>query len=253
MAEEQRIVLPVLPAYKFGIEKGLEREINEIREMDIEWDLSYTTTVRRGYVLDLFQQHGILDEFISKHWPYGATPSGQTYRRRYLQIKQRYLDFLAGRGSAGQIETEEGETTETATLTFELEAQLRDFIAQNLSAIVIPEKRLTLYVDETGRNGIEFPTDVGPIDILAVDQNRAFVVFELKRGASPDRAIGQLARYMGWIKQNLAKGREVYGVIVAKEIGDKLRYAITVLPRVSLFQYEVEFHLQPADAFSAPG
>ena len=85
--------------------------------------------------------------------------------------------------------------------TFGLEYQLRDFIAQNIAAIPVAGRRLRLYVDPTGRDGVEYPTAVGPIDILAVDGEEQFVVFELKRARSPDHAIGQLSRYMGWITQ----------------------------------------------------
>jgi len=129
---------------------------------------------------------------------------------------------------------------------FGLEYQLRDFLAQNLGAIDVKGKRLRLYVDPTGRDGIEFPTVVGPIDILAVDDSGAFFVFELKRGRSPDYAIGQLSRYMGWVHETIGKGCEVNGVIVAKEIGEGLRYAVLVVPNVTLFEYEVEFHLKSA-------
>jgi endonuclease NucS-like protein len=141
------------------------------------------------------------------------------------------------------VTSDEAETPEAS---FGLEFQLRDFIAQNLSAIDVKGKKLQLYVDHTGRDGIEFPTAVGSIDILAVDDSAAFYVFELKRARSPDRAIGQLTRYMGWVQQTIGKHRQVNGVIVAKDIGDKLRYAVSVVPNVSLFEYEVEFHLKPA-------
>jgi hypothetical protein len=36
----------------------------------------------------------------------------------------------------------------------------------------------------------------------------------------------------------------VFGVVVAKLIDDKLRYAASVIPNVSLLEYEVEFHLK---------
>ena len=85
------------------------------------------------------------------------------------------------------------------------------------------------------------------IDILAVDDQGGFVVFELKRARSPDYAIGQLARYMGWVQQTIGKGHEVRGIIVAKEIGKNLRYAVSVVPNVNLFEYDVEFHLRLAD------
>jgi hypothetical protein len=138
------------------------------------------------------------------------------------------------------------EDTEVAEASFGLEFQLRDFIAQNISAIDVRGKRLKLYVDPSGRDGIEFPTAVGPIDILAIDDSGAFFVFELKRARSPDRAIGQLTRYMGWVRQTIGKDREVNGIIVAKEISDSLRYAVSVVPNVSLFEYEVEFRLKLA-------
>jgi hypothetical protein len=130
--------------------------------------------------------------------------------------------------------------------TFSLEYQLRDFLASNLTTISINGMRLRLFIDPSGRDGVEFPSAVGPIDILAVDDRDSFFVFELKRANSPDRAIGQLARYMGWVQQTIGKGREVFGVVVAKSIGENLRYAASIVPRVYLYEYEVKFHLHPA-------
>lgn len=137
-----------------------------------------------------------------------------------------------------------------AEAEFTLEHQLRDFLAQNIEAIPVDGKKLSLFVDEADRDGIEYPTDVGPIDILAIDETGAFVVFELKRARSPDSAIGQLSRYMGWVKHTVGKGKEVRGVIVAKTIGRNLRYAVTVIPDVSLFEYEVNFTLNAVTDFA---
>lgn len=142
--------------------------------------------------------------------------------------------------------SEDGELADSAEASFSLEYQLRDFLAANLETIKMNDRRLRLYVDPTGRDGIEFPTAVGPIDILAVDQNSDFIIFELKRANSPDRAVGQLARYMGWVQQTIGRDRKVSGVIVAKTISQNLRYAVSVVPNVSLFEYQVEFHLRPA-------
>lgn len=63
----------------------------------------------------------------------------------------------------------------TSAPYFSLEYQLRDFLASNLSSIDFGGRRLRLYVDPTGRDGIEYPTAVGPIDILAVDDTGAFL------------------------------------------------------------------------------
>ncbi|RMT12421.1 putative nuclease of the RecB family [Pseudomonas amygdali pv. mori] len=139
---------------------------------------------------------------------------------------------------------DEQDTPDTDRETvFELEWQLRDFIAHNIETLRVDGKALRLYVDDIGRDGVEYPTGVGPIDILALDSDDSFVVFELKRGRVADKAIGQISRYMGWIKKNLAKGKMVKGVIVAKSISSNLRHAIVAVPNVSLFEYEVAFSL----------
>lgn len=132
-------------------------------------------------------------------------------------------------------------------MLFPFEAQLRDFIVQNISSINVNGMKLKLFVDENSRNGVEYPTEVGPIDILCEDQNGDFVVFELKLGKGPDRAMGQIARYMGWVKKNIAINKEVSGVIVAKEVDDKLKYAALVVPRVSLFEYNVNFSVKQVE------
>jgi RecB family endonuclease NucS len=85
---------------------------------------------------------------------------------------------------------------------------------------------------------------VGFIDILARDDAGGFFVFELKRASSPDRAIGQLARYMGWVKHTIGRDQDINGIIVCKTIDDRLKYAASLLPKVHLFEYEVEFHLK---------
>src|SRR5216684_7604182 len=97
MNEEQTQTLSVRAAYAFGAAHGLEREVNEIREMVIEWD-SYTSSLRRGYIVALFEKNGIFDTFKEEHWPFGNTPSGEKGRLRYLRIKSQYEAFLDGRG-----------------------------------------------------------------------------------------------------------------------------------------------------------
>ncbi|MDQ9168807.1 endonuclease NucS [Oxalobacteraceae bacterium R-40] len=137
------------------------------------------------------------------------------------------------------------------TAQFGLERQLRDFLADNIESIPINGKKLRLFVDPTGRDGVEFPTAVGFIDVLAVDAEKNFYVFELKRDEGSDKVVGQLARYMGWVKATIGAGKEVNGVIVAKTIDPKLRYAASVVLNVSLFEYQVQFFLHPAGELPA--
>lgn len=225
--------LSLITAYAFGAEHGLQQEIESIRNMVIEWDLSYTSSLRRGFIVELFEKHGIFEEFRTKFWPFGNTASGEAKRRRYLSIKKRYEDFLAGRGSdeegAGeQVDEEEAEQA------FAAESDLRDFLAEHLSCI---EPGLRLH--ESGENsGVEYAIDNGFIDILAIDREGRFVVIELKVGRGRNRTIGQLLYYMGWIDANMGKS-PCRGIIIAKEIPDDLMLAVQRAPGVSLCRYHL--------------
>jgi hypothetical protein len=201
-----------------------------------EWLRQHPEHIPSGLDPTSSTSHQLRNGLRKVGWSVQETP---TEVRLFMPGSETAIDTVLGADN----EIEESEAPGTS---FALEYQLRDFLAQNLNAITVEGKRLQLYVDPTGRDGIEFPSPVGPIDILAVDDSGAFVVFELKRARSPDQAIGQLARYMGWIRQTIGKGREVHGAIVAKTIPDNLRYAASVIPNVSLFEYEVEFHLKAA-------
>lgn len=139
---------------------------------------------------------------------------------------------------------EEKETEAKEEMYFPWETHLRDFIAKNLASITIDGSTLRLYVDNEGADGIEYQTDVGRIDILAVDQEDNFVVFELKLNKGADSAMGQLLRYMGWIKSKLATDKSVKGVIVASDINEKLKYAASIVQNVTLFKYQISFSLQ---------
>lgn len=66
--------LPLRDAYPFGIQHGLEREVVAIKEMEIDWSRPFS--VRRGLIVDLFDRHGILQQFKDSHWPNGNTHDG---------------------------------------------------------------------------------------------------------------------------------------------------------------------------------
>ncbi|MDA8351298.1 MAG: endonuclease NucS [Pseudomonadota bacterium] len=203
-----------------------------------EWLRQHPEEVPNGLDPTLSTSHQLRSALSRLGWTMQETPTEirliKSSGRADIEAVQELFD------------PEDGAEEESSEPYFTLEYQLRDFLASNLPTIPIDGRRLRLYVDPSGRDGVEFPTAVGPIDILAVDEKGAFIVFELKRARSPDMAIGQLARYMGWVRQTIGKDREVFGVIVAKSIGEKLRYAVSVVPNVSLFEYEVEFPLRPA-------
>jgi len=132
---------------------------------------------------------------------------------------------------------------ESKGFEFSFEKHLRDFIIRNMESIRFNDQKIMLFVDDYGRDGKEYPTEVGPIDILAVDNVGNFYVFELKLTKGFDKAVGQILRYMGWIKGNLASNKDVKGIIVSKKAHDKLKYAASMVPEISLFEYELEFNI----------
>jgi hypothetical protein len=124
---------------------------------------------------------------------------------------------------------------------FAFERDLRNYLARNLSML---EHGFALFQDEE-LSGVEFPVGGRFIDLLAEDGEGGLVVIELKVSRGYDRVVGQLLRYMAWVKRNLADGKRVRGFIVASELTDDLRLAASLVPDVSLFQYELALRLTP--------
>ncbi|HLW98329.1 MAG TPA: endonuclease NucS domain-containing protein [Candidatus Acidoferrales bacterium] len=180
----------------------------------------------------------------------GLKKQGWTVNETDAEVRLLRPDVVSDAASIsvlGEPSDEEGASDVEEQFEFALESHLRDFIARNLATIPFAGRQLKLFVDQFSRKGIEYPTDVGPIDILAVEENGNFVVFELKLSRGPDKAMGQLLRYMGWVKKTLAGEKQVHGIIVAKQMDEKLRYASLPVPNVSLLNYEVDFRLRAAD------
>ncbi len=236
MEQEGTRVLPLSNAYMFGVEHGLQQEISEIRSMEIEWDLSYTSTLRRGFIVDLFEAKGILQEFIDRHWSMGGTQWGTSKIRFWRGVKSRYEDFLAGQG----VDVEDIEDIEEESHQFAAEADLRNVLAANLACI---ETGLQLYQDGNV-SGMEFPISQGRIDILAIDKANNYVVIELKLSRGRNKALGQLLYYMGWVDSNLGKA-PCRGMIIAKDIPPDLVLAVKRASGVSLFRYRLQVSVEP--------
>ena len=103
-----------------------------------------------------------------------------------------------------------------------------------------------IYMRKTAeRVGQQFPTDTGPIDILAVSKDRkTLLVVELKKGRASDVVIGQLLRYMGFVQEELAESEQtVRGVVIALEDDQRIRRALAMVPSIEFYRYEVSFKL----------
>jgi hypothetical protein len=140
----------------------------------------------------------------------------------------------------GEDEEAMGEPSSTGG-EFAYEADLRNYLSKNLNKL---EPGLQIY-EEEGITGIEFPVGGRFIDILATDANGDLVVIELKVSRGYDKVVGQLMRYTGWIRKNLAESHQnVRGVIVARVISEDLLLACSMVPGVELFEYELSLSLK---------
>jgi hypothetical protein len=147
--------------------------------------------------------------------------------------------FYAGKDEGGSAEPED-EAEQPFMDEFAYEKDLQNFLAKNLHLI---EKGLRLYEDE-GIQGIEFPVGGRFIDILALDSHNDYVVIELKVSKGYDRVVGQLLRYMAWIKHNQAdEGQKVRGVVIARAISEDLKLAASEVANIQLFEYQLSVKL----------
>ena len=126
---------------------------------------------------------------------------------------------------------------------FAYESHLRDYLVNNLHQI---EPGLQLFRDEEDNTitGVEFDAGGKRIDLLAVDKNHNLVVVELKVSRGYERTVGQLLRYRAWVRENLADGRNVRGVIIAKSISQDLKLAASEIQDIDVFEYDLKLDLK---------
>lgn len=193
------------------------------RMSDSQYDILYSTG--RGQVVKYNpEEHGM--------WEIYENEFGSPLIRQVISNEEEVFDNI--------IDPDAG------SFIFPIEANLRDFLISNLNTV--KDSKLSLYVDDNGRDGKEYPTAVGLIDILTVDENGNFIVFELKLTRGADKALGQILRYMGWVKKNLANDKMVKGVIVANKMDEKIKYAVMMTNDITLYEYEMNFVLsKPKD------
>jgi len=127
---------------------------------------------------------------------------------------------------------------------FVLEKYLEDFIVSNFDTIF--KGKLQIYEDAEGADGQQYATDIGPIDILAVEpESSSFIVIELKKGRPSDQVIGQILRYMGWVKKNVCKDDQgVKGLVICRDPDPKLAYALEMTNNIEVRYYSVSFRLR---------
>ncbi len=83
------------------------------------------------------------------------------------------------------------------------------------------------------------------MDILAISKDKkTLLVVELKKGRVSDVVVGQIQRYMGYVKYELAeKNQEVKGVIIGLDDGLKIQRALSVTNDIEFMRYKLDFKL----------
>ena len=127
---------------------------------------------------------------------------------------------------------------------FAMEKHLEDFLVENWASTELG-REFDIWTEDGEVKGQQFPTDTGPIDLLAVSKDRRrILVVELKRGRASDPVVGQILRYMGYVGEVLAEdGQRVEGAVIALEDDIKLRRALQAISNVHFYRYKVQFSL----------
>lgn len=127
---------------------------------------------------------------------------------------------------------------------FALEKHLEDFLVKNWNSTSLG-KNFDIYELDGEIVGQQFPSDTGPIDILAISKDKkTLLVVELKKGRVSDSVVGQIQRYMGYVKEDLAEtNQEVKGVIIGFDDDIKIHRALSVTNNIEFYKYKVDFKL----------
>ena len=150
---------------------------------------------------------------------------------------KRYREFL----QENPVDEEDGGDIDDGTPPerdrFSLEADLQRALRDNLSQLA-PD--LTL-----ADNGSERGVSIGRIDVLARGSDGAWWVIELKAGKADDRAIGQLAAYMGALAEE--ESGDIRGLLVAHDFTDKALFAARAIPTIELKSYGFSLTFEDRD------
>lgn len=131
---------------------------------------------------------------------------------------------------------------------FAMEKHLEDFLVENWATTELSQN-YDIVSDEGEMVGQQFPTDTGPIDILAISKDKKeFLVIELKKGRASDSVVGQIQRYMGYVLEEFAEeNQSVKGCIIAFEDDLRVKRALKINPSIDFYKYEISFRLKKID------
>jgi len=136
------------------------------------------------------------------------------------------------------------DTTIEDPTVFALEKYLEEFLVTNWNSTELG-KQYDIYQEDGEKVGQQYQKDTGNIDILAISKDKKeILVVELKKGRASDNVVGQIQRYMGYVKEELAEDNQIVkGVIIALEDDLRIRRALSVTTNIEFYRYQVSFKL----------
>ena len=149
--------------------------------------------------------------------------------------------FIAGGAVPTLISSDD---TVEDPLAFAMEKHLEDFLVRNWSQTELGSE-YDVYEEEGDLVGQQYPTDTGPIDVLAISKDKkSLLVVELKKGRASDAVVGQILRYMGFVQEELAEPEQsVRGLIIALDDDQRIRRALAITPSIDFCRYQIRFSL----------
>lgn len=203
-------------------EYSYHKDTNLPHRRDVKW---YSLMIERSLMTDALKN---------------STGSGGTISdisKHEAEIK----NFIYGKTNPGIVSVDE---TIEDPIVFALEKHLEEFLVQNWKKTELGKKYKIFEVDGE-LVGQQFPSDTGPIDILAISKDKQeLLVVELKKGRVSDNVVGQIQRYMGYVKEELAEnGQTVKGVIIGLDDDLRIKRALSVTNNIEFYQYKVNFTL----------
>jgi restriction system protein len=129
-------------------------------------------------------------------------------------------------------------------VAFAMEKHLEAFLVANWNQTILA-KDFMIYEEDGEPVGQQYATDAGPIDILAISKDKKrLLIVELKRGRVSDVVVGQVLRYMGFVKDQIAEDDQIVeGAIIGLEDDPKMRWALISVPSISFYRYQISFKL----------
>jgi hypothetical protein len=87
------------------------------------------------------------------------------------------------------------------------------------------------------KRGVRYPTDVGEIDLLMVDDDKNLVVVSVPDPESPGDLVSEVLQRIGWVRKHVAKGQQdVRGIVLLPPMPEDLSYAAAAVAGTVAFR-----------------